>query len=166
MKTAYAKVAVQKMKADEQTAIAVQAKMDAEGAQERGRIEGAAQAKASYDKCFDEALPIIQDNVFTKVWGLGMDLLSVAPEDPRRKDIPLPSKQQAEGEGEEEAKEPGTEVAALQPPTAAGDTPRIPTTTPTAAELIQVKQEIGAELAAGTGSGTTAATDSAVVDVD
>ena len=55
---------------------------------------------------------------------------------------------------------------ALQPPPAEGDTPSIPATTPTAAELIQVKQEIGAELAAGTGSSMAAETDSAVIDVD
>ena len=57
-------------------------------------------------------------------------------------------------------------MAALQPPPAAGDTPSISTATPTAADLIKVKLEIGAELAAGTASRTTAPTDSAVVDVD
>ena len=95
-----------------------------------------------------------------------MDLLSVAPEDPRRTNIPLPSQQQADEVAEEEAQKPGTEIAALQTPPVAEDIPSIPTATHTAAELIKVKLEIGAELAAGTVSRTAAATDSAVVDVD
>ena len=102
LKAAYAEVAIQKLKADQEAAAAVQARKDAEGALERGRVEGASQAEASYNKSFDEALPLIQDDVFTTAWGLAMDLLSVTPEDPRRKNVPLPSKQQAE---EEEAEE-------------------------------------------------------------
>ena len=62
--------------------------------------------------------------------------------------------------------EPWTGEVAPPPPTADGNTPSIPAPTPTAAELIKVKQEIGAEIAAGTASGTTAPTDLAVVDVD
>ena len=95
LKTSYAEVVIQKLRADDQTALVAQTKLDDEGAHERGRSEGTAQAKASYDKCFEKALPIIQDDIFTMAWGLAMDLLSIAPEDPRRTDIPLPSKQQA-----------------------------------------------------------------------
>ena len=145
---AYAEVAVHKVKADEQTALAAQTKLDAEGARERGRAEGSSQAKEAYEKCFDEALPIIKDDVFTTALGLAMDLLSVAPEDPRRTDIPLPSKQPAEEEERDEVEGAGTVVEDSQPPTVGGDTPIIPTTTPTAAELLQVKLEIGTELSA------------------
>ena len=99
LKTAYAEVAVQKLRVDDQTALVAQAKLDAEGAHERGRTEGAAQARASY-KCFEEALPIIQDEVFTTAWGMAMDLLSVASEDLRRTYIPLPSQKPAEDKGE------------------------------------------------------------------
>ena len=95
-----------------------------------------------------------------------MDLLSVAPEDPRRTNIPLPSQQQDDEETEEEAQEPEAEAVALQTPPVAEDTPTIPTATPTAADLMQAKQEIGAELAAGTASGTPAPADPSVVDVD
>ena len=95
-----------------------------------------------------------------------MDLLSVAPEDPRRTNILLSSQQQADEEVKEEAQGPGTGVAAPQPPPADGDAPSIPATTPTAAELIQVKQEIGAGLEESIGSGIPAATDSSVVTVD
>ena len=69
LKAAYAEVAVQKLAADGQTALATQAKLDAEGAHERGRVEGTAQAKETYEKCFDEALPVIKDDVFTTTWG-------------------------------------------------------------------------------------------------
>ena len=113
LKAAYAEVTVQKLRADGEAAAAAKAKLDAEGALERGRAEGAAQAKESYDKSFDEALPIIQDDVFTTAWGLAMDLLSVTPEDPRRTNIPLSSLQQADEEVKEEAQGPGTEIAAL-----------------------------------------------------
>ena len=154
------------MKADEEAVAALQARKDAEGALERGRFEGAAQAQESYNKSFDEALPLIQDDVFTTAWGLAMDLLSVAPEDPRRTNVPLPSQQQVEEEAEEEVQGPGTEEAIPQPPTAGGDASDIITPTPSAVELIQVKQEIGAALEAATSAGTTTATDSTVVTVE
>ena len=166
MKAAYAEVAIQKLKADEEAAAALQARRDAEGALERGRVEGASQAEESYNKSFDEALPLIQDDVFTTAWGLAMDLLSVAPEDPRRKNVPLPSKQQAEEEAEEEVQGPGTEEAILQPPTTGGGAYDIITPTPSAAELIKIKQEVGAALEAATSAGTATATDSTVVTVE
>ena len=140
-------------------------KLDAAGALERGRAEGAAQAQESYEKSFDEVVPIIRDDAFTLAWRLAMDLLSVASEDPRRTNIPLPSQQQGEEETEEETQDPEAEAAALQTPPVAEDTPTVPTATPTAADLMKAKQEIGAELAAGTASGTPAPAGSAVVDV-
>ena len=154
------------MRADGEIAAAAQAKLDAAGALERGRAEGAAQAQESYEKSFDEVVPIIRDDAFTLAWKMAMDLLFVAPEDPRRTNFPLPSQQQDDEETEEGTQDPEAEAAALQTPPVAEDTPTIPTATPTVADLIKAKQEIGAELAAGTASGTPAPSDPTVVNVE
>ena len=61
---------------------------------------------------------------------------------------------------------PGTEEAIPQLPTAGGGASDIKTPTPSAAELIEAKQEVGAALEAAISTGSTTATDSTVVTVE